>query len=235
MWFVTVVGVIAWFAVYVMLPAIPALPTVTLRQRLAPLNDIRITLTLLTTLVAYAGLFAVYTYVGIAFERVTEGRQDILAALLLLWGFAATAGNLVAGKLTDRFGNRPIISGAIAVAAINFALMPWTSAYFGSAVLAIVTWGVCGWGLLVPQQHRLINLSPASAPLLLGLNSAALYVGVSASGVIGAAGIALLDRHQLGLVGAALVAVAFGIAELTYRRIRSERGNDARIASPAAN
>jgi DHA1 family inner membrane transport protein len=71
---------------------------------------------------------------------------------------------------------------------------------------------MCGWGLLVPQQHRLISLSPGSAPLLLGLNSAALYVGVSASGVVGAAGISFLDRYQLGLIGAALLMVALGLA-----------------------
>ncbi|OWW18106.1 hypothetical protein AYR66_02985 [Noviherbaspirillum denitrificans] len=235
MWFVTAVGVIAWFAVYMMLPAIPALPAVTLRQRLAPLNDSRITLTLLTTLVAYAGLFAVYTYIGVAFERVTSGQPDVLAGLLLLWGFAATAGNLVAGKLTDRFGNRMIIVGSLAVAAIDFALLPLASAHLWSAAIAIAVWGVCGWGLLVPQQHRLISLAPASAPLLLGLNSAALYVGVSASGVIGAAGIALLDRHQLGYVGAVLVAVAFVIAELAYRLMRRYRTSDARLAGSAAN
>lgn len=74
----------------------------------------------------------------------------------------------------------------------------------------------------MPQQHRLITLSPGSAPLLLGLNSAALYVGVSASGVIGAVAIELFDRNQLGAVGAALVAVSLVIAEQAYRLIRRE-------------
>ncbi|WP_151633021.1 MFS transporter [Noviherbaspirillum aerium] len=235
MWFVTVVGLLAWFAVYMLLPSIPPLPAVGLRQRLAPLKDTRITLTLLTTLVAFAGLFAVYTYIGVAFERVTDGRPDVLAGLLLLWGFAATAGNLAAGKLTDRYGSRYVIIASLAIAAVNFALLPWTSAHLWSAAIAIVAWGICGWGLLVPQQHRLITLSPGSAPLLLGLNSAALYVGVSASGVIGAVAIELFDRHQLGVVGAALVAVSLVIAEQAYRLIRRERKSDARLASPATN
>jgi predicted MFS family arabinose efflux permease len=54
------------------------------------------------------------------------------------------------------------------------------------------------------------------------LNSAALYVGVSAAGVIGAASITLLDRHQIGLVGAALLATAFVIAQQADRLIRKE-------------
>jgi predicted MFS family arabinose efflux permease len=235
MWFVTVVGLVAGLGVYMMLPSIPPLPVVTLRQRLAPLKDSRITLTLLTTLVAYSGLFAVYTYVGVTFDRVTAGQPDVLAALLLLWGIAATVGNFAAGTLTDRFGSRLIINGSLAIAAIDFALMPWTTAHLWSSALALVVWGLCGWGLLVPQQHRLITLSPSSAPLLLGLNSAALYVGVSASGVIGAAGITLLDRHQLGLIGAAFIALALVIAQQAYRLIRRERANITKLAEPVVN
>jgi predicted MFS family arabinose efflux permease len=230
MWFVTAVGLVASVAVYAMLPAIPALPAVTLRQRLAPLKDSRVLLTLLTTLTAYSGMFAVYTYIGVTFDRVTGGRTDVLAGLLLLWGAAATVGNLSAGKLTDRFGSRTIIYGALALGAVNFALLPWAAAQLWSAALSIVVWGVCGWGLLVPQQHRLISLAPASAPLLLGLNSAALYVGVSAAGVIGAASITFLDRHQIGLVGAALLAAAFIIARLADRLIRKEQA----VAQPLA-
>lgn len=214
MWFVTIVGIIAAVAVFAMLPRIAPLPATTLRQRLAPLNDRRVALTLLTTLVAYAGLFAVYTYIGVSFDRVTDGHPDVLPALLLLWGIGATVGNLAAGKLTDRFGSRRIIDGSLALAAIALASMPWATAHLWSAAVVVVVWSMCGWGLLVPQQHRLISLSPGAAPLLLGLNSASLYVGVAASGVIGAAGITLLDRHQLGLIGAALLVAALLLARL---------------------
>ncbi|KQW87260.1 MFS transporter [Massilia sp. Root418] len=230
MWFVTAVGVAAGAAVYALLPHIPALPAVTLRQRLAPLKDSRVLLTLLTTLAAYSGLFAVYTYIGVSFDRVTGGKPDVLAGLLLLWGLAATVGNLGAGKLTDRYGSRAIIYGALAAATVNFALLPWATAHLWSAALSIVVWGLCGWGLIVPQQHRLISLAPASAPLLLGLNSAALYVGVSAAGVIGAASIGLLDRHHIGLVGAALLATGLVMAWLADRLISKEQ---AHVRAPA--
>ncbi len=219
MWFVTGVGVIAALGVFALLPAVPALPAVSLRARLAPLKDSRVALTLLTTLVAYSGFFAVYTYLGVAFDRATAGNPEVLAGLLLLWGIAATVGNLAAGHFTDRFGNRLIINGALTIAVINFVLMPWTSAQLWSAAAALVVWGMCGWGMLVPQQHRLISLAPASASLLLGLNSASLYVGVSVAGVVGAAGISVLDRYQLGFIGALFVTAALVIAHAAYRRI----------------
>jgi len=221
LWFVTVVGVAAAVAVYIMLPPIAALPSASLRQRLAPLQDWRVTLTLLTTLGAYAGLFSVYTYMGVSFDRATGGRPEVLAGLMLLWGVAATAGNLAAGRLTDRFGSRVIINSAIVILLLDFLALPWSSASLPSAALALIVWGVCGWGLVVPQQARLISIAPAAAPLLLGLNSAALYMGVSAAGVIGATGIAMFDRHLLGLVAAIPIALAFGFAQLADRQIRS--------------
>lgn len=232
MWFVTVVGAVATIGVYVLLPAVPPLPAVSLRARLGPLKDIRVALTLLTTLVAYSGFFAVYTYLGVTFDRATGGRPEVLAALLLLWGIAATAGNLAAGYFTDRFGNRMIVNGSLAIAVANFALMPWSSADLWSSALALVVWGICGWGLLVPQQHRLISLSPASASLLLGLNSAALYVGVSAAGLIGAAGITVLERHQLGLIGGLFVGVAFVTAQVANWQIRKGSEIELGLATP---
>jgi predicted MFS family arabinose efflux permease len=219
MWFVSALGVLAGLAVWITLPDIAPPQAATLRQRLAPLGDSRITLTLLTTLAAYAGAFSVYTYIGVVFDRATAGNPGLLAFLLMVWGVAAFFGNLIAGKLTDRFGNRRIIHAALLLGALNFALMPWTSADSWTALPAAVLWALCGWGLVVPQQHRLISLAPAAAPLLMGLNSAALYIGVSAAGVLGAAGIALFGAHQLGLLAGALFLLAFGIARLADRRI----------------
>jgi len=184
-----------------------------------PLGDARVLLTLLTTLLVYSGLFLVYTYISQSFDRATGGDSRVLAGLLLLWGVAATIGNMVSGKLTDRHGSRFIINAAIAVVGLDFVLLPWTSASLATAVPALVVWGICGWDLLVPQQHRLITITPAAAPLLLGLNSAAICIGVSMSGVIGGAAITWTDRHSLGLVGAAFIMAGLFVAEWARQRI----------------
>jgi DHA1 family inner membrane transport protein len=219
MWFVAIIGTIAGLGLAWRLPQIPMPPSVSLARRLQPLADARVLLTLLTTWLAYGGLFLVYTYIGLSFAGATGGDARVLAILLLVWGVAATIGNLVAGRLTDRFGSRRIINGAIALVAIDFALLPWTAGTLATAVPALVVWGLCGWGLLVPQQHRLIGIDPASAPLLLGLNSAALYVGVSMAGLIGGAALAHIDARSLGLVGSIFILASLAAAEGAQRLI----------------
>jgi predicted MFS family arabinose efflux permease len=203
MWFVAALGALAALGISWRLPDIPTRPAVSLAQRLAPLSDARVLLTLLTTWLVYSGLFLVYTYIGVSFDRATGGDARVLAA----------------GRLTDRFGNRRIINGTIAIVALDFLLLPFTSASLATAVPALVVWGLCGWGLLVPQQHRLINITPAAGPLVLGLNSAALYIGVSMSGLIGGAAIIWFDRHALALVSAPFIAIALVVAECAHRRI----------------
>jgi predicted MFS family arabinose efflux permease len=219
MWFVAAVGALAAIGLAWRLPPVATPPAISLERRLAPLKDSRVLLTLATTWLAYLGLFTVYTYIGLSFDRATGGHAGVLAGLLLLWGATATLGNLVAGRLTDRFGSRRIINIAIAVVAIDFALLPWTSASLPAVAVAIVVWGLCGWGLIVPQQHRLISITPAAAPLLLGLNSAAVYLGVSISGLVGGAAITLFDRHALGLVGSLFIAASLVVAEWAHQRI----------------
>lgn len=229
MWFVAAIGLAAAIGIWTLLPQVPAPPAVSLRARLTPLGDSRIALTLLTTLSVYGGLFVVYTYSGVAFDRATGGDGTVLALLLFLWGIAATMGNLAAGRLTDRFGSRRIINTAIIVATVNFLLLPWSSAHLATAIIAVAVWGLCGWGMLVPQQHRLISTLPQVAPVLLGLNSAAIYLGVSASGVIGAASIAVFDPYHLGLIGAVFIATGLIAAELAYRRIAKRRAADQQL------
>lgn len=123
--------------------------------------------------------------------------------LLVLWGAVGTFANLASGRLIDRIGSRRVILAMLTVLAIDSALMPWTSASLWTAVPAILIWGASGCGLLVPQQHRLVALAPTSAPVLLGLNTAGSFFGISAAGII----------------GASLAVIALLVSELATRRI----------------
>jgi DHA1 family inner membrane transport protein len=230
MWFVSAIGALAFIGLAALLPAIPAPPAVSLKRRLEPLGDARVLLTLLTTGLVYSGVFLVYTYISLVFDRATGGNGRVLSALLLTFGVASLSGNLLGGRLTDRFGNRPIINIAIIVLVVDFVLLPWTSASLPAAAVALVVWGVAGWGMIVPQQHRLIGTAPSAAPLLLGLNTMALYIGVSMSGLVGGAVIKLVNAHSLGLVSAVFIGTGLFVAEAAQRRIAGSAPPAAAVA-----
>ncbi|VTU28856.1 Purine efflux pump PbuE [Variovorax sp. PBS-H4] len=223
LWFVAVLGLAAMIGVWTMLRSVPQPARIALRDRLAPLRDIRIALTLLTSLFAFGGFLMVYTYAGLVLRRVTGGDERVLAGMLLFWGIAATIGNMLAGRLVDRFDSRRIVNAGLLIGIVNFCALPWTAAHPATTLIALVIWGVCGWGLLVPQQHRLVKIAPEVAPLLLALNNTATYGGLACSGVIGGVVLLYLDPQYLSLVGAGLIAIAFMLAEAAHLYIRRER------------
>jgi predicted MFS family arabinose efflux permease len=174
----------------------------------------------------------VYTYLGAVLGRVTGGDGRILAGLLLVWGVAATVGNSLAGRLVDRFDNRGIINAGLCLGIINFCALPWTSAYIATALIALTLWGLVGWGLLVPQQHRLVKLAPQTAPLLLALNNTATYGGLACSGALGGLALLFIDPRYLSIVGAGLIAVALVLAEAAHRCTERKRLRDDATADP---
>ncbi|MFE5817276.1 MFS transporter [Streptomyces sp. NPDC056479] len=220
MLFVSALGVLAAAGIALLLPKIPNPPLVPLRARLAPLGDRRIGLTLLTTLLLFTGLYIVYSYIAEGLDRATGGSGTTLAILLFVWGVASTIGTLGSGNLVDRLGSRRIINVALVVLALDFALLPWSSAHLGTAVVALVVWGLCGWGFITPQTHRLIGAMPAAAPMLSGLNSATVYVGVSLAPLLGQAGMTWSGAHWLGPIGTVLIVLSLIAAETAHNVIR---------------
>ena len=219
MLFVSALAGASGLGVWTLLSSIELPPKVTLAKRVAPVADPRVALTLATTLLYQTGQFITYTYFTVVFDRVLGGNTLLTGTLLVLWGSCGTACNLLAGRLIDKIGNRKIIPALLTVLAVTLASLPWTGANLWTAIIALIVWGAVGWGLLAPQQHRLVIIAPQAAPVVLGLNTSCTYLGVTGAGIIGAWGIPALGGHYLGYVGAALVAVALVASELAAGRI----------------
>ncbi|GGQ80697.1 MFS transporter [Streptomyces flaveolus] len=219
--FVAAVGLVALIAISLALPSVPSPPAVTLKQRLSPVTDPRIALTLLLVLVGYSGLFVLYTYVSQIFAPATDGNGRTLAWLLFAWGLAAVVGNMTSGRLTDKLGSRVVINTAGVIAVAVFVTTPWTSRHLVTAFVAVMLWGACGWAMLVPIQHRLAGVNPAVAQMSISLSSSANYAGVSLAPVIGHF---FLDRgvdmRYLGVPSAAIVVAGLLIGEAGYLLIR---------------
>jgi MFS transporter, DHA1 family, inner membrane transport protein len=221
--FVAGLGALSVVGIAIFLSEVPLPPKVTLAKRLEPLLDGRVVLTLATTLIALSGIFTVYTYFAVVFDRAIGGNAVVLGCLLVLWGIGGTVSNLFGGRVVDVVGSRKVIVTILILLAFFSAVLPWVESQLLIAAPVICIWGACSWGQLVPQQYRLVALAPAIAPILMGLNSACSYAGMSLGGVIGALGIRMVGAHYLGLIGAALAVLALIFAELANLRISASR------------
>lgn len=217
--FVAVLAAASGLGVLALLSHIPMPPPVSLTKRLAPLADARVGLTLVTTFLFMSAIITIYTYLSVVFDRAIGTNPALLSGFLVLWGAAGTVSNLMAGRLVDTVGARKVLVTMLVIVMANFALLPWTSAHLWTTIPAVIIWGACGWGLLVPQQHRIAGIAPTLAPILMGLNTSASFLGTTAAGLIGAAGLQVVGAHELGFVAAVLTAAALVAAELTARKI----------------
>ncbi|WP_024514309.1 MFS transporter [Bradyrhizobium sp. Tv2a-2] len=217
--FVALLAGMSAIGISVLLSHIPMLPVISLRQRLSPLADTRMGLTLATTFLFLGAAYTIYTYLAVVFDRATDGNPTNLAGLLVLWGVSGTVSTFVVGRLIDVIGNGRVLVTLLAFLMIDFVLLPWTSGSLVTAIPAMLVWGFCGWGAVVPQQHRIVSIASHIAPLALGLNNTAMFLGVTLAGLIGAAGIHLFGSYALGYIAAALAAAALMAAEIAARKI----------------
>jgi predicted MFS family arabinose efflux permease len=217
--FVSTLAVGASVGVALLLANVPLPPKITLAQRVSPVADPRVALTLLCTWIYQSGHFIIYTYFTVVFDRAIGHNAVLTGALLVIWGASGTISNLVSGRLADSVGDRKLILAMLAVLTLVVATFSWTGASLWTTIPALIVYGAVSWGLLAPQQRRLVHIAPQTAPVVLGLNTSFTYLGVTVAGVIGALGIPAFGAHRLGYLGASIIAISLVVAEMASWRI----------------
>ncbi|MFF1574488.1 MFS transporter [Leifsonia sp. NPDC058292] len=218
-----VIAVVLTVAIPLLVRGVPIAPAVTLRQRLAPLLDGRVLAPLGTTLLMIAGFNIVYIFSASVTNASTGGSGALLATLLLAYGVAGVAGNIVAGPLTDRFGSRKTAIVALAGQIVALAVLPFVESSFAASVVVFALWGVAAFAIAIPVQHRLVTVDPASSALALSWYSTAMYVGIAIAPPIGSAALALGGPEAVPAVGAIVTALALALFLAGYARRRASR------------
>ena len=166
--------------------------------------------------------------------QVIKGNALMFGGLLVLFGVAGSAMNLAGGRLIDSIGGRKVPNTMLLVLVAVAATLPFTSVALSTAIAAIVLFGACSWGQLVPQQHRLVGIMPQAAPIVLGLNTSGTYIGVASAGLVGAAAITLVGSHNIAWISLGLYVAAFLVSEIAHRSIvRRRRGGLVAELEPA--
>ncbi|MGW2190142.1 MFS transporter [Streptomyces sp. NPDC001719] len=211
LWLVTGLGVLALAGLAALLPPLPEVPSgAAVRDRLAALADREIAPVVAVSFLAAVASLGLYTYLAPVLE--SAGGVHGVTPYLWAWGVGGVLGSLAAGPLVDRGGRIPALIVVILVAvATAQALLPALAPHPLAVGAALVLWGAGGWAFQVPQQHRLLALSPGRGPVVLALNGSALYLGSAVGSALG--GLALssgmrasaLPWAAAGIVGAGLL------------------------------
>ncbi|MFJ5071175.1 MFS transporter [Kitasatospora sp. NPDC088556] len=234
MWLVTALGVAALAGLALLLRDLPApVAAPGLRARLAPLGQRRVLGAAATTLAFFLAFQCVYIYLATAVSGATGGDADRLSLVLLTAGVMSVAGSWLGGRLVDRVGVRRVLLTGSTVAAGAFAALPWLGRSMPGALVYAAVVPLAGWAVSVALPHRLASIDPGNAPLLISLNSSALYLGTAAGGVAGSAAIAVLGGRWFPFAAAGLALVAAVTAAATTRDARAGTPTEEEATVPA--
>ncbi|HEV2682497.1 MAG TPA: MFS transporter, partial [Rhodanobacter sp.] len=224
-WAVSAIGVLATVIIATLVPAD--------RGNYAPMKFVeelkgiahpQVLLGLLMTVLGFAGVFAVFTYIQPILTRVTGFADSAVSPILLVFGGGMVIGNLLGGRLADRRLVASLLGSlaalAIVLGAMTFALHSKSAMIAFSGLL-----GIAAFATVAPLQLRVLQKATGGQVLASSFNIAAFNLGNAIGAWLG--GMVISRGPGLGAVTwvAALlpvlgIAVALRSVQLDTRRPR---------------
>ncbi|MFC6841254.1 MFS transporter [Xanthomonas theicola] len=177
-WAVAAIGLLATVVIAALVPADGAsAPAPPLREELRAVGRAPVLLGLATTVLGYAGVFTVYTYIQPILTRLTGLADSAVSPLLLVFGVGMVVGNVLGGRLADRRPRHalPLTLGllALVLAALTFALRSAPA-----MTLCVGLLGVAAFATVAPLQVWVLGKAgDAGRHLASSLNIGAFNLG----------------------------------------------------------
>jgi MFS transporter, DHA1 family, inner membrane transport protein len=205
-----------------------------LRSELRAFRRGQVWLVLGLTMVGFAALFAVYSYVSPILTELGGIPTAWVTPVLALFGVGTTVGTLAGGRLGDRYGFSFVAVGLVAMAGVlvAFAFLARTTV---AAVALLVLFGTLSFALGPVVQNAVIDAARVPGGSLV---SAANQGAFNIANAVGAALGALVISQGLGYaapmwVGAVLALVGAALAVLARTADRRAAISDQRGTVPA--
>ena len=227
-WAVAAIGVIATVVIATLVPAAKGNPTpIAVRDELKAIARPPVLLGLLMTVLGFAGVFTVYTYIQPILTQVSGFGESAVSPILLVFGGGMIAGNLLGGRLADH-RLMPALLATLAVLAVVLGVMTFA---LHNQILAVISTGLLGvaaFATVPPLQMWVLHKAEGAQSLASSLNIGAFNLGNALGAWLG--GVVIMHGPGLGAVTwvAALVTVSGLVVALWAARL--ERGHSRVLA-----
>ena len=209
-WAVSAIGVLATVIIATLVPAD--------RGESAPMKFVeelkgiahpQVLLGLLMTVLGFAGVFAVFTYIQPILTRVTGFTDSAVSPILLVFGGGMVIGNLLGGRLADKRLVATLLGSlaalAIVLGTMTFALHSKPAMIAFSGLL-----GVAAFATVAPLQLRVLQKATGGQVLASSFNIAAFNLGNAIGAWLGG----VVISHGLGLGAVTWVAALLPVLGL---------------------
>lgn len=195
-WAVTVVGIAALAVIaFFIRKDRPGSAESSVKDEIKVLARWPVLLGLLTTVLGYAGVFAVFTYIAPLLTQITGFAEAAVSPILLVFGAGLVLGNLVGGRLADQ-NLMATLLGTLALLAVVLATMTVGIRHPVTAVAFVGLLGAAAFATVPPLQMWVLEKADgAGQSLASSLNIAAFNLGNALGAWLGG----FVIDHGLGL------------------------------------
>lgn len=142
-----------------LLPSLPAKESITFSRLPELLRVPKARLGIFITLLIFIGQFAAYTYITPFLSQIAHLDARTISILLLVYGAAGLAGNVVGGKILARSVRAGLITTGVVLGLSTVALPLLGTGLIGASVLVVV-WGVAFGMMPMSVQTWIFQAAP---------------------------------------------------------------------------
>ncbi|MFD9544480.1 MFS transporter [Streptomyces sp. NPDC060022] len=209
---VSVIGLGAMAALARLVPQMPVDSHQGLGREMKAMGNRQVLLGLLTAVLGFAGVFAVYSYLSAMTTEAMGFGESSVTLVLALFGIGMTLGALAAGPLTDR-ALRPTLYGSLAALAVVLVVFPFTVHVQWAALVMVVLLGGIGFMTTTPLQMLVMNKAKDAPTLASASNHSAFNLANAGGAWLGGVAIAAgWGWTSPALVGAVLAVAGLAVA-----------------------
>jgi DHA1 family inner membrane transport protein len=228
---VTLVGLVAFAIIALLVPKDKTAPAASnLRNDLAVLARPEVLMGLLTTVLSWVGVFAVFTYIAPILIRISGFSESAVSPILLVFGGGLVVGNLLGGQLADRW-LIPALLGSLLTLAAVLLLMTFAAHNQTAAVVFVALLGAAAFATVPPLQMWVLERAAgAGQSLASSFNIAAFNLGNAIGAWLGG----FVIDHGLGLGAVPWVAALVPLAAAIVAAFAIYRDRRRRLTVVAA-
>jgi DHA1 family arabinose polymer transporter-like MFS transporter len=217
------VGLLTLLAIHFFLPALPVEQAGDFKAEFALFKRAETWLIILLTAIGTGGMFCWVSYIAPLMTDVSRFPATYVPYIMMLVGLGMFVGNVVGGKLADRFSPRmAALTLLLAMAGTLLGIYFVSSNQVLSLVLTFLA-GSCALALAAPIQILMIQSSKGAEMLGASITQAAFNMGNALGAFLGGVPLALgYGYTSPALVGVGLALVGAGFAYVLVHRSRKE-------------
>ena len=216
-------GILTFILLYRLVPRMEPLPNTGLKGQFRFLKSAAPWLIMATTTFGNGGIFCWYSYISPLMNRIAGFAPSEITMLMVLAGGSMCVGNLLGGKLADRYTPGKTILGVQAIMILGLLTTFFLASYPGIAVLMLCICTACLFGVSAPQQLLLLRFSKGGEMMGAALVQVAFNLGNAVGAYCGGLPVTYgLPYNYPALVGAGFVVIGVISTAMFCKKYKKE-------------